>query len=134
MRIGELSRRTGVSRDTIRFYEKAGLLSPHVSRNGYRLFDASHLDLLRSIRIAQVLGFTLAEIKKSMGHWETMSTAMRARFLEDKVAVIAVRIRELEEMREHLREKITWIRSGKKGVPEGLEAAAAARGRTAARR
>jgi DNA-binding transcriptional MerR regulator len=134
MRIGELARRTGISRDTIRFYEKAGLLSPKVSPNGYRLFDASHLDLLRSIRIAQVLGFTLAEIKKSMGHWETLTPAMRARFLEDKLDVIDQRIRELHEMRAHLVEKVGWIRSGKKGVPEALEAAATVRKRAPSRR
>jgi len=134
MRIGELARRTGISRDTIRFYEKAGLLSPRVSSNGYRLFDPSHLDLLRSIRIAQVLGFTLAEIKKSMGHWETLTAAQRARFLEDKLGVIDVRIRELEEMRAHLVEKIGWIRSGKKGVPEAPEVAATLRKRAPSRR
>lgn len=131
MRIGELSRHAGISRDTIRFYEKAGLLSPRVGRNGYRIFDASHLDLLRSIRIAQVLGFTLAEIKRSIGRWETLTPALRARFLEDKLEVIDVRIRELEEMRAHLAQKIDWIRKGKTGVPEALEAAARVRKRAA---
>ena len=134
MRIGELARRAGLSRDTIRFYEKAGLLSPRVSPNGYRLFDASHVDLLRSIRIAQVLGFTLAEIKRSMGRWETMTSAARARFLEDKLAVIDERMRELEAMRAHLVEKVAWIRSEKKGVPEALEAAATVRKRAPPRR
>lgn len=129
MRIGELSRRAGISRDTIRFYEKAGLLSPRIARNGYRIFDASHLDLLRSIRIAQVLGFTLAEIKRSLGRWETLTPALRARSLEDKLEVIDLRIRELKEMRAHLVEKIAWIRGGRTGVPEALEVAARARQR-----
>lgn len=129
MRIGELSRRAGISRDTIRFYEKAGLLSPRVGRNGYRIFDASHLDLLRSIRIAQVLGFTLAEIERSLGRWETLTSAQRARFLEEKLGVIDLRIRELKEMRAHLTEKIAWIREGRVGVPEALAVAARARKR-----
>jgi MerR family copper efflux transcriptional regulator len=133
MRIGELSRRTGLSRDTLRFYEKAGLLSPRVGRNGYRLYDASHLDLLRSIRFAQVLGFTLAEIKQSLGQWETLTPAERARFLEDKLEDIDARIGELQEMRAHLEEKIRWIRAGKVGAPEALQSAAQARKRTAHR-
>lgn len=129
MRIGELSLRSGVSRDTIRFYEKVRLLSPRISPNGYRAFDATHLDLLRSIRIAQALGFTLAEIRKSMGRWETLTPAARARFLEDKLEAIDGRIAELEEMRAHLTKKIRWIRSGKGGVPEELRAAATRRSR-----
>lgn len=129
MRIGELSLRSGVSRDTIRFYQKAGLLSPRVSPNGYRAFDETHLDLLRSIRIAQVLGFTLAEIKKSMGRWETLTPAARARFLEDKLEAIDERIAELTQMRAHLVQKIGWARSGKPGVPEEIQAAATRRTR-----
>lgn len=123
MRIGEFARRGGISRDTVRFYEKAGLLSPRVGRNGYRLFDASQLELLRSIRIAQVLGFTLSEIRKQMGRWDDQTPAMRARFLEDKLELIDARITELTEMRAHLVEKIEWIRRGKKGIPEKLAAA-----------
>jgi DNA-binding transcriptional MerR regulator len=127
MRIGEFARRGGISRDTVRFYEKAGLLSPRVARNGYRLFDASQLELLRSIRIAQVLGFTLSEIKKSLGQWEKQSPATRARFLEEKLDLIDARIADLTEMRAHLVEKIAWIRRGKKGIPAKLAAASSER-------
>lgn len=134
MRIGEFAQRAGLSRDTIRFYEKAGLLSPRVSPNGYRAFDESQLELLRSIRIAQVLGFTLAEIKKTLGRWDELTPAMRARFLEDKLAVIDTRIAELREMRAHLTEKIAWIRHGKKGIPETLKAASRVRKRPLAQR
>jgi MerR family copper efflux transcriptional regulator len=127
MRIGEFARRGGISRDTVRFYEKAGLLSPRVAMNGYRLFDASQLELLRSIRIAQVLGFTLSEIRKQIGRWDDQTPAMRARFLSDKLELIDARITELTEMRAHLVDKIAWIRKGKKGIPEKLAAASRAR-------
>jgi DNA-binding transcriptional MerR regulator len=127
MRIGEFARRGGISRDTVRFYEKAGLLAPRVGKNGYRLFDAAQLELLRSIRIAQVLGFTLSEIKKMMGRWEDQPPAMRARFLESKLALIDARIAELAEMRAHLLEKIAWIRGGNNGIPETLVAASRVR-------
>jgi DNA-binding transcriptional MerR regulator len=76
-----------------------------------------------------VLGFTLAEIKRSMGRWESLTPAARARFLEDKLEAIDGRIAELEAMREHLKQKIRWIRSGKRGVPDEIEAAAARRPR-----
>ena len=124
LHIGEFAKQALLSRDTVRFYEKAGLLTPHVMPNGYRVFDASHLELVRSIRIAQLLGFTLAEIKAQMGHWDTLSPQKRIRFLEQKIEVLDARMTELREMRAYLDEKVRWMRAGKTGVPKSLQDAA----------
>ncbi len=64
MRIGELSRASGIAASRIRFYETAGLIAP-ASRTpaGYRLYDDDALQVLRIIEQAQLGGFTLAEIK-----------------------------------------------------------------------
>ena len=61
MRIGELATATGLSRDTLRFYEKRGLLRAQRGSNGYRDYPAESVQWLGYLRLAQSLGFTLAE-------------------------------------------------------------------------
>lgn len=63
MRIGDLALATGVNAQTIRFYERRGLL-PSAGRegNGYRQYDEAAVSLLGFIRSAQTAGLTLAEI------------------------------------------------------------------------
>lgn len=64
MRIGELARATGVELETIRYYEKIGLLpAPGRLANGYRAYDRSHLERLSFIRHCRALDMTLAEVK-----------------------------------------------------------------------
>lgn len=63
--IGKLANETGVTVDTVRYYEKEGLLLPAgKSGAGYRLYDADALRRLRFIRQAQQCGFSLSEIKE----------------------------------------------------------------------
>src|SRR5579884_2217193 len=65
IRIGKVSQATGLSIDTIRFYEKRGLLDrPLRSEGGFRLFDAEDIQRMQFIRRAQQLGFSLAEIRE----------------------------------------------------------------------
>jgi len=62
--IGSLSRRTGCNVETIRYYERIGLLPlPARSPGGYRLYGPGHLERLRFIRRARVLGFSIAEVR-----------------------------------------------------------------------
>jgi MerR family transcriptional regulator, mercuric resistance operon regulatory protein len=62
--IGALSKRTGVNIDTVRFYEKVGLLPPPPrSRGGHRIYEESHLARLSFVRRARELGFTLDEVR-----------------------------------------------------------------------
>ena len=65
-RIGEAAERTGLTQRTIRYYEELGLLAPPVRTQGdFRLFSESDITRLNEIsRLKQLLGFTLAEIKK----------------------------------------------------------------------
>ncbi|MEO9864645.1 MAG: MerR family transcriptional regulator [Yoonia sp.] len=62
MRIGELADSLGITTDTIRFYEKRGLIAADRRANGYRDFSPATVQLLKMIRLAQQLGFTLREI------------------------------------------------------------------------
>ena len=69
LKIGEVSKRSGVGIEALRFYEKGGLLDrPRRTMSGYRVYDASVLDRLAFIRKAQVLGFTLEEIRELIAH------------------------------------------------------------------
>jgi MerR family copper efflux transcriptional regulator len=63
MYIGEFSKRVGTTTKTIRHYEAIGLL-PQATRQGrYRVYDERYIETVKQIRLAQSLGFSLAEIK-----------------------------------------------------------------------
>ena len=65
MHIGELARSVDCSVETVRYYERAGLL-PKTARaaNGYRIYTDEHLKLLRLIRRARSLGFSQAQVRE----------------------------------------------------------------------
>ncbi|GAB3529342.1 heavy metal-responsive transcriptional regulator [Arthrobacter monumenti] len=68
MLIGEVSAVTGVDSQTIRFYEREGLLPPpHRAPNGYRTYNTTAIDRLRFIRAAQTAGLALADIRQVLG-------------------------------------------------------------------
>ena len=65
MRIGELARRTGTEIDTVRYYEKAGLMpAPPRQGNGYREYDERHVECLAFIRHCRALDIPLNDIKR----------------------------------------------------------------------
>ncbi|MES2069597.1 MAG: Cd(II)/Pb(II)-responsive transcriptional regulator [Pseudomonadota bacterium] len=65
MRIGELAAATGVEIETIRYYEKEGLLpEPARQDNGYRAYAASHLERLSFIRHCRALDIPLADVRR----------------------------------------------------------------------
>ncbi len=64
MKISELSRATGVDVETIRFYEKEGLLpAPAREANGYRAYTAAHLERLAFVRHCRALDMPLADVR-----------------------------------------------------------------------
>ncbi len=69
LKIGEVARLSGIGIEALRFYEKSGLLDrPGRTYSGYRLFDEAVLERLAFIKQAQILGFTLDEIKQLISH------------------------------------------------------------------
>lgn len=65
MRIGELAKATGVDVETVRYYEKSGLLSEPARRdNGYRAYGSEHLERLAFIRHCRALDMPLADIRR----------------------------------------------------------------------
>lgn len=108
MRIGELAARTGMTRDTIRFYEKAGLVAGRRLPNGYRDFPPEAVIWLQYVRTAQALGFSLAEIARNGEKLrEAPDTAVGLSALfEEKIRVIDARITELAALRADLATRV----------------------------
>ena len=78
MRIGELSRRTGFSRDTIRFYERHGLISSLPSRelsNAYRDYPNDAVERLTMISEAREAGLSVADLQLLIRHMEARTDA-----------------------------------------------------------
>lgn len=111
----KLASEGGVNVETIRYYERNGLLpKPPRTPSGYRLFSGDAVQRLRFIRRAQDLGFTLKEIKDLLAirvRPRASSADVRQR-AEAKIADIDSKIRHLEAIREALR-RITAKCSGK---------------------
>jgi Cu(I)-responsive transcriptional regulator len=105
MTIGALARSADVSVQTIRYYERRGLLGePRRRASGYREYDRSSLDRLRFIRRAQQLGFTLSEIGDLLAlrlDPGTTAADIKAR-AAIKIDDIDRRLRDLGEIRHAL--------------------------------
>ena len=117
LKIGEVARQAGTGIETLRFYEKSGLLEkPARTQSGYRMYSSDVLDRLGFIKRAQVLGFSLDEIKKVIddarkGHspCEEVREIVRNRLEE-----LDQRMREMARYRKELTETLKeWDRVGR---------------------
>jgi len=76
MLTGELAKRAGVNLESVRFYEREGLLPcPPRTRSGYRSYDQRHLETIRFIKRSQALGFTLNEIRHLLQVHERLASS-----------------------------------------------------------
>jgi MerR family Zn(II)-responsive transcriptional regulator of zntA len=104
LKIGELASKSGVSRDTLRFYEREALL-PKASRTpaGYRLYVPETVERLRFIKRAQALGFSLTEIRHLLdGYQDPEECSQVKHLLEQKIAVLDQKMREIQALRDVL--------------------------------
>jgi Cu(I)-responsive transcriptional regulator len=102
--IGKLARQSGVGIDTVRFYERAGLL-PKAQRtaSGYRLYAAGDADRLRFIRRAKALGFSLEEIAELLQLNAGRGTRANVRKLaQRRLADLSRKIEEMTAIRDAL--------------------------------
>ena len=113
--IGQLAQRSGVGVETVRFYERKGLLAePDRRPSGYRQYDEAVVDRLRFIRRAKELGFTLNEINEllSIRLDPTTTCADVKNKAEAKIMDIEQKIGTLQRMKKAL-VKVTKACSGR---------------------
>ena len=125
MKIGELSKASGVTPSRIRFYERSGLMRPAERRtNGYRTYPPQALVILDLINRAQQAGFTLDEIRvllpAKLDQWD-YDTLLRA--LRQKVD----QIRALGSRLAHNRQQLVDVISDIEARPDDMDCAANAR-------
>jgi len=111
--IGKLAAAEGVSVETIRFYQRKGLLAlPERRASGYREYREGDQWRLAFIRRARALGFTLSEISDLVGLAEARSTADITRAAETKLAAISDQIAELAALQCRLRRLVRVCEGG----------------------
>jgi len=141
LRIGELARRAGVSPDTIRHYERRGVLdAPDRASNGYRVYPEAALDRILAVRGALRMGFTLGELSAIASERARGGTPCRKvrNLAAQKLASVEARLVELAKLRDELRRLVgDWDRrlaSTPVGRPALLLATLAGGPRSAPRR
>lgn len=125
-RIGAVARLVGISQDTLRYYEKIGLLPP-INRTGagIRAYTDRDVSRLRFIQRAQKMQFSLKEIGQLLGMRDAPQRAqddVRVLTLR-KLEEIEERVEELQFLRNELRLLLNLCRASKDGCPiiEGIE-------------
>jgi DNA-binding transcriptional MerR regulator len=104
MRIGELEKRSGASRHTLRYYEDLGLISAQRRDNNYREYSAQTLNDLGFIQQAQSLGFSLGEIGEILRarREQQLDCAQGALLVAKKLAEVEQKIADLQSLRNFL--------------------------------
>jgi MerR family transcriptional regulator, mercuric resistance operon regulatory protein len=104
LRTGQVAKAAGVSIQTLRFYEREGILvAPRRSRSGYRLYTADAVRVIRLVKRAQELGFTLREVRDVLRLRPPRRKEAVVAAAEAKVSEIEERIRALTLMKKTLK-------------------------------
>lgn len=110
---GVLAQRAGIGPETIRYYERIGLLDePRRNRSGHRIYEAADLTRLVFIRRAQELGFSLEDVREilSLRLKEVAECSHVERRATRRLVDVRKRIHDLERMEQALRELIASCR------------------------
>jgi MerR family Zn(II)-responsive transcriptional regulator of zntA len=114
MRIGELCAKTGLSKETVRYYERQGLLEniPQPNRsNNYKVYSAVDLQRLNMIKHAKMLGFTLAEISEVLAVWvdDNFTAEQKQASLRHKLQQLEEKEAALTELRARLKNALNKV-------------------------
>lgn len=114
MKIGELARAGGVNVETVRYYQRRGLLAEPPRGDGPRRYTPADLARLRSIRAAQTAGLTLEEIGTLLA-LDTADRSAARDIAAARIAALDERIATLQTMRAALAELAKACASGEEG-------------------
>jgi MerR family copper efflux transcriptional regulator len=106
MKIGQLAQQAGVGIDTVRYYEREGLLpAPVRLASGYRAYRSADVERLRFVRRAKALGFSLAQVRDLLAISDDRASDMGPlkRVAEARLADVELRLQELGRIRDGLR-------------------------------
>lgn len=118
MLISELSKRTGVSIHTLRYYENFGLFKgvsdENVKTNNYKQYDEGLVEKIELIKEAKEIGFTLSEIKQLLDSWysKRLSIEKKVEILQVKITEIDTKIRNLKQVKKYLVKGIKDVENG----------------------
>lgn len=117
--IGKLAERSGVNVETIRYYQRRGLLEqPKKPRSGYRQYSAGTAKRIRFIRRAQALGFTLEEVAGLLRLDVARACSETRELAAHKLQMIEERLTELTAMRNGLAALVSECgKGGKRPCP-----------------
>lgn len=106
MKIGELAAQCGCDVETVRYYERAGVLdAPKRAPNGYRAYGVAHLTQLKFVRHCRSLGMGLAEVKllQSFEKNPAQPCGKVDRLIDEHIATIHQQIQNLHALEQQLR-------------------------------
>jgi len=107
MQIGELAKRSGCQAETVRYYERAGLLpAPERTPANYRSYDERHLERLQFIRTCRAMGMTLEDVRRLLYFRDRPELACLEvnELLDAHIAQVEERLRDLQRLSGQLRE------------------------------
>jgi DNA-binding transcriptional MerR regulator len=116
MKIGEIAAATATKVETVRFYEKAGLLPPPARTAGnYRSYGTSHLQRLSFIRRARQLGISLGDVREllALADDKTQSCEAVDAIANSHLTVIEQKLADLNQMATELRRMIGHCQKGR---------------------
>lgn len=105
IKIGELAKRTGATVETIRYYEKEGLLpAPSRSDGNYRLYREAHIERLQFILHCRTLDMTLDEVRVLLQYWDEpdKDCGNVNTLLDEHIRAVENRMQELVQLKHHL--------------------------------
>ena len=124
-RSGELARLSGVSPDTLRHYERIGVLPrPDRGANGYRRYSPNALDRVQLVRRALLMGFTLDELRRILAARDrgALPCGEVRRLASQKLGELDARLTELASLRDQLQKTIQEWDSRLAATPQGKPA------------
>jgi len=106
MKIGDLASTTGIPVETIRFYERVGLLpAPQRTAGNYRMYESTHAERLLFIRNCRALDLTLDDVRELLASRDDPKNHCNLNhLLDEQIAHVGRRIAELKGLEETLRE------------------------------